>query len=123
MIAEFTIYKKEKYPNVDGVVAIPHNKGCGCQDGSTIEVMLRTLSNYADHPNVGGVILMDLGCEKTNLSKVEQYLFKRELSFNKPVARIGIQNVGGTQSAIQQGLKEVEAMLPEVNRSQRESFS
>ena len=45
MISEFTLYKKEKFPNVDGVVAIPHNKGCGCQDGSTIEVMLRTLSN------------------------------------------------------------------------------
>ena len=72
MIAEFTLYNREKYPNVDGVVAIPHNKGCGCQDGSTIDVMLRTLSNYADHPNVGGVILMDLGCEKTNLAQVEQ---------------------------------------------------
>src|SRR5262245_24490116 len=33
-IAEFTIYKREKYPNVDGIVAIPHNKGCGCPDGS-----------------------------------------------------------------------------------------
>lgn len=120
MIAEFTLYKREKYPNVDGVVAIPHNKGCGCQDGSTIEVMLRTLSNYADHPNVGGVILIDLGCEKTNLTKVEQYLLQREKSFNKPVAKIGIQEVGGTQAAIELGLKEVERMLPEVNRSVRE---
>ena len=47
MIAEFTLYNRQKYPNVDGVVAIPHNKGCGCQDGSTLDVMLRTLSNYA----------------------------------------------------------------------------
>ena len=43
MMAEFTLYNREKYPNVDGVVAIPHNKGCGCQDGSTLDVMLRTL--------------------------------------------------------------------------------
>ncbi len=120
MIAEFTLFKREKYPNVDGVVAIPHNKGCGCQDGSTIEVMLRTLSNYADHPNVGGVILMDLGCEKTNLAKVEQYLLKREKSFDKPVAKIGIQEVGGTEAAIAQGLKEVEWMLPKVNEAARE---
>ena len=103
-----------KYPNVDGVVAIPHNKGCGCQDGSTIDVMLRTLSNYADHPNVGGVILIDLGCEKTNLAQVEKYLLKRERAFAKPVAKIGIQEVGGTQAAIQRGLKEVEQMLPMV---------
>ena len=119
-IAEFTIYDRLKYPNVDGVVAIPHNKGCGCQDGSTIDVMLRTLSNYADHPNVGGVILIDLGCEKTNLSQVEKYLLKREKSFDKPVAKIGIQEVGGTQGAIQRGLKEVEQMLPIVNEITRE---
>jgi altronate hydrolase len=123
MISEFTLYNRDKYKNVDGVVAIPHNKGCGCQDGSTIDVMLRTLSNYADHPNVGGVILIDLGCEKTNLSQVEKYLLKREKSFDKPVAKIGIQEVGGTQAAIQQGLKDVEQMLPEVNRAAREECS
>ncbi|HKO97270.1 MAG TPA: altronate dehydratase family protein [Pyrinomonadaceae bacterium] len=123
MIAEYTLYNREKYPNIDGVVAIPHNKGCGCQDGSTVDVMLRTLSNYADHPNVGGVILMDLGCEKTNLSLVEKYLFKREQSFNKPVAKIGIQDVGGTQAAIERGLREVESMLPEVNSVTRTECS
>lgn len=123
IIAEFTIYNREKYPNVDGVVAIPHNKGCGCQDGSTIEVMLRTLANYADHPNVGGVILMDLGCEKTNLSLVEKYLLRREKSFHKPLAKIGIQEVGGTQAAIERGLNEVESMLPEVNRMARQEYS
>lgn len=120
MMAEFMHYKREKFPNVDGVVAIPHNKGCGCQEGSTIDVMLRTLSNYADHPNVGGVVLIDLGCEKTNLAKVEQYLLRREKKFNKPVAKIGIQRIGGTEAAIAQGLKEVERMLPEVNRITRE---
>jgi altronate hydrolase len=122
MMAEFMLYKREKFPNVDGVVAIPHNKGCGCQDGSNIEVMLRTLSNYADHPNVGGVVLMDLGCEKTNLAYVEKYLLRREKSFNKPVAKIGIQESGGTQAAIERGLKEVENMLPEVNLTTREEF-
>jgi altronate hydrolase len=122
-IAEFTLYSRDKFPNVDGVVAIPHNKGCGCQEGSTIDVMLRTLSNYADHPNVGGVILIDLGCEKTNLAQVEHYLLKREKSFDKPVAKIGIQEVGGTQAAIQKGLEQVERMLPQVNLSEREECS
>jgi len=123
IISEYTIWSRQKYPNVDGIVAIPHNKGCGCQDGSTIDVMLRTLSNYADHPNVGGVILIDLGCEKTNLSIVEKYLLNREKAFDKPVAKIGIQEVGGTQGAIAQGLKEVELMLPEVNSTSREEVS
>ncbi|MFL6210106.1 MAG: UxaA family hydrolase [Pyrinomonadaceae bacterium] len=119
LLAEFTLYKREQYPNVDGVVAIPHNKGCGCQDGSTLDVMLRTLSNYADHPNVGGVVLIDLGCEKTNLAYVEQWLHKEERAFNKPFAKIGIQELGGTEAAIARGLAEVARMLPEVNRTMR----
>jgi altronate hydrolase len=122
MMSEFMNYSREKFPNVDGIVAIPHNKGCGCQDGSTLDVMMRTLSNYADHPNVGGVILIDLGCEKTNLSFVEKYLTKREKPIEKPVFKIGIQEVGGTQAAIEIGLKAVADMLPEVNKNVREEF-
>ncbi|HMJ09347.1 MAG TPA: altronate dehydratase family protein [Pyrinomonadaceae bacterium] len=122
MMSEFLHYSREKFPNVDGVVAIPHNKGCGCQDGSTLDVMMRTLSNYADHPNVGGVILIDLGCEKTNLSFVEKYLTAREKPIRKPMFKIGIQEVGGTQAAIELGLREVEKMLPEVNSVGREEF-
>jgi len=122
MMSEFMHYSREKFPNVDGIVAIPHNKGCGCQDGSTLDVMMRTLANYADHPNVGGVILMDLGCEKTNLTYVEKYLTRREHPIMKPVFKIGIQEVGGTQAAIELGLKEVERMLPKVNECVREEF-
>jgi len=122
MMSEFLHYSREKFPNVDGVVAIPHNKGCGCQDGSNLDVMMRTLSNYADHPNVGGVILIDLGCEKTNLTFVEKYLTSRDKPIEKPMFMIGIQDVGGTQSAIEIGLKEVEKMLPEVNKCERSEF-
>ncbi len=119
MMAEFQLYSRSRFPNVDGVVAIPHNKGCGCQDGENITIMLRTLANYAAHPNVGGVVLMDLGCEKTNISVVERYLMKNTGRLVKPVVKIGIQDAGGTANAISQGMKAVEAMLPEVNLAQR----
>jgi altronate hydrolase len=113
--AEFTIYSRASYPNVDGVVAIPHNKGCGCSDGSNIEVVLRTLANYAAHPNVGGVLFVGLGCEKTNLTAVEEFLLKRGMDLQKPVIRFGIQETGGTQAVIERGLREIQAMLPRVN--------
>src|SRR5690606_23295251 len=122
-IAEFTLYSREKYPNVDGVVAIPHNRGCGCSDGSNIEVMLRTLANYAAHPNVGGVIFLGLGCEKTNLSAVERYLNRTGRDLGKPVVRLGIQETGGTQAVIERGLAEVAAMLPVVNQATRSEAS
>ena len=123
-LAEFTLYSRARFPNVDGVVALPHNKGCGCSDGSNLEVMLRTLANYADHPNVGAVLFMDLGCEKTNLTLLDRYLKERGgLSTTKPVEWLGIQDVGGTQAAIQRGLELVAAMLGEANRAVRSEES
>ena len=119
-LAEFTLYSRARFPNVDGVVALPHNKGCGCSDGSNLDVMLRTLANYADHPNVGAVLFMDLGCEKTNLTLVGRYLKERGgLSTAKPVEWLGIQDVGGTQAAIQKGLEIIAGMLGEANKAER----
>lgn len=120
-IAEFTAFSRSRFPNVDGVVAIPHTRGCGCSDGSSVEVTLRTLANYASHPNVGGVLFIGLGCEKTNLSLVEQHLHDQRIDLAKPVVRFGIQETGGTQAVIERGLREVEAMLPLVDRAQRET--
>src|SRR5262245_32280943 len=122
-IAECTHWSLEKYPNVDGIVPIPHNKGCGCPDGSNVEILLRVLANYADHPNVGGVVLIELGCEKTNLSVVEHYLQKCERKLAKPLVRIGVQDAGGTQAAIDRGLHAVESMLSTVNETRREPCS
>ena len=120
-IAEFTTYSRSRFPNVDGVVAIPHTRGCGCSDGSSVEVTLRMLANYAAHPNVGGVLFIGLGCEKTNLSLVERHLHNQHIDLAKPVVRFGIQETGGTQAVIERGVREVEAMLPEVNRNEREA--
>jgi altronate hydrolase len=119
-IAEFTAYSRARFPNVDGVVAIPHTRGCGCSDGSSVEVTLRMLANYAAHPNVGGVLFIGLGCEKTNLSLVERHLHNQHIDLAKPVVRFGIQETGGTQAVIERGVREVEAMLSHVNGSVRE---
>ena len=118
-VSEYTIFDRERFPNVDGVVAIPHTKGCGCSDGSNIEVMLRTLANYAAHPNVGGVVFIGLGCEKTNLTVMERYLSDRQRPLNKPVVRIGIQDAGGTKESVRRGVEAVAAMLPLVNQITR----
>lgn len=124
MLSELTLWSRAKYPNVDGVVALPHNKGCGCSDGSNLEVMLRTLANYADHPNVGAVLFMDLGCEKTNLTLVGRYLKERGgLSTQKPVEWLGIQDLGGTEATIRRGLEIVGAMLGEADKSARTEVS
>lgn len=119
MQAEFELYSRKLFPNVDGVTAIPHNKGCGCQDGSNLDITLRTLANYAAHPNVGGVVMLDLGCEKTNLSVVEKYLLRKGETLSKPFVKLGVQESGGTSETILRGLAAVKEMLPVVNQCER----
>lgn len=55
-----------KYPNVDDVVAVNHNYGCGVAINAPEAVVpIRTIRNLAQHPNFGGqVMVVGLGCEK-----------------------------------------------------------
>lgn len=55
-----------KYPNVDDVVAINHDYGCGVAINAPAAVIpIRTLQNIGQNPNFGGeMIVLGLGCEK-----------------------------------------------------------
>jgi galactarate dehydratase len=54
------------YPNVDDVIAITHDYGCGVAiDAPGSEIPIRTLRNLALNPNLGGQpMVVSLGCEK-----------------------------------------------------------
>lgn len=54
------------YPNVDDVVALTHNYGCGVAINAPDAIIpIRTLQNLSIHPNFGGeVLVVGLGCEK-----------------------------------------------------------
>lgn len=127
----FGLYSPARWPNVDGVTCTPHTFGCGCRDpqsdeppvrfsdGMTTLTMLRRL---IEHPNVGGVLLVDLGCEKTNFSALARLLFGQEKDigdlssfFGKPIEHITIQRVGGTKSAVRAGLEAVGKLLSAAN--------
>jgi altronate dehydratase large subunit len=47
--------------NENRVVVIPHSIGC-CSVGIDDETGLRVLQNTMQHPNVGGVVVVNLGC-------------------------------------------------------------
>ena len=87
--AEFTIYRREKFPERRRRRRDP------AQQGLRLLGRLEHRGDAADarrttptHPNVGGVIFIGLGCEKTNLTAVEQYLQHEQLDLGKPVVRI-----------------------------------
>lgn len=121
--AEYTLLDKELHPGVDGVIALPHGRGCGNNDGDPIEYLLRVLRNYAAHPNVGAVLFIGLGCEKTGLEMFKAYLKAHGgLGWDKPSASISIQQLGGTRPAIDQGLKEVHSLLDSIKDATRETI-
>lgn len=59
----------------DGVFAYTHPFGCS-QLGDDQENTRKILSSLANHPNAGGVLIVSLGCENTNINVLKQYLGK-----------------------------------------------
>lgn len=55
-----------RYPNVDDVIAITHNYGCGVAiQAPSAAIPIRTLRNLSLNPNLGGEpVVVSLGCEK-----------------------------------------------------------
>jgi len=117
------VYTRERYPNVDGVTATPHTGGCGCAyplagapTRGTMENTLRILAQHVRHPNVGAVLMVELGCEKTGFAAFDAY-FGADLGarYGKPVLRLAIQEIGGTQATIERGLALLPGLLAEAN--------
>lgn len=98
---------------IDGVVAIPNTEGCGCASNVQIERFLRVLANYINHPNVGGVLVVDLGCEQTNYAALQKYLQHAGIP-DKPNDWLTIQQQGGVRKTVERGLELVRTQLERV---------
>jgi altronate hydrolase len=104
-------------PGVDGVIALTHSTGCGMQpDGAGMTVLRRTLAGYLDHPNVGGVLVLGLGCEDNQVRALTSQLADRA---DVPVVTGTIQDLGGSAAAVRTGVAQLREMLPEVGRARR----
>jgi altronate hydrolase len=109
----------KKYPNIDGVVALTHETGCGMRsDGEGYETLRRTFDGYARHPNFGGVMMVGLGCETMQVSRVLQ---ESGLADSETFCAYTIQDTGGTRVSIEKGIETLRKMLPLVNKAQRET--
>lgn len=111
----------DRYPNVDGVVALTHATGCALPpEGEGLELLQRTLAGYARHPNFYGFILVGLGCE-TN--QVQALADAWETDAASVVSSMTIQDLGGTMATVREGVARIEAMLPAANEVTREPVS
>lgn len=115
------------FPNIDGILPLTHKGGCGLQfAGEDHQQLSRVLSGFAKHPNVGGFILVGLGCETASLPFL---LEQGNLVQIKGIAPdrngppvLTIQDCGGTNQTVEAGVKALAEMLPRVNDVRRVSI-
>lgn len=109
----------EDYPNVDGVVALPHQTGCCIPlDGDTHVNLERTLVGHAAHPNFAGVLIVGLGCE---VAQIDDMLARYGLEKGDRLRTLVIQDNGGTTATVAAGVDLVREMVERANQEQRET--
>ncbi|MGN6551367.1 MAG: UxaA family hydrolase [Pararhizobium sp.] len=106
------------FPNVDGVVSFTHGTGCGmAASGEGFDLLKRTEWGYAANPNLGGVLVVGLGCEVFQIGRFKQTYGLQE---SDTFRTFTIQDTGGTRKAVEQGVEAIREMLPAVNAVSRE---
>jgi altronate hydrolase len=119
--AYFTPERLKDYPNVDGVVAFAQTTGCGMSSPSPhFDLLRRTLAGYARHPNLAGVLIVGLGCER---NQVADLVDSQGLERGRLLRTMVMQEVGGTRVTIEAGIRAVEEMLPIANACERQRVS
>ncbi len=118
MIADhFTPERLAAYPNVDGVTAYVHGTGCGMAgDGEGFAALQRVMWGYARNPNVGGVLMVGLGCE---MNQIDWLIEAYGMTPGPLFQAMNIQDVAGLRRTVAAGIAKVEAMLPLVDATAR----
>ena len=106
------------FKNIDGIKFLNHQGGCGGtrQDAATLSALLAA---YADHPNVGGVTVLSLGCQHIQLDDFKKDLFKRNPDFKKPLLIFEQQRSQSEEQLITEAIRQTFIGLTELNKVQR----
>ncbi len=109
------------FPNVDGVVALPHSLGCGMSGtGEGFEILQRSLDGYARNPNFAGIIMVGLGCEVNQIHRLFQDTGLRP---SENLRTLCIQDNGGTEGTVLKASDFIETLLPLADRVERKEIS
>jgi len=117
MVADHFRNNLQDYPNVDGVVALTHKTGCGmASEGEPMDMLHRTITGYAQHPNFFAVLNLGLGCEA---NQINFWLNAAKLKINDKLQAFTIQEKGGTTKTVREGIARVKDWLSEANKIER----
>ena len=84
----------------------------GCYPNAYAAKMMRQLCT---HPNVGGVLLLSLGCESFKRTELSDAI----TASGRPVETLVIQQSGGTRKTIEQGRILVQQLLADISEVPR----
>jgi altronate hydrolase len=107
------------FKNVDGIKFLNHAGGCGGtrQDSETLSALLAA---YADHPNVGGVTVLSLGCQHLQVKDFMRDLKQRNPSFDKPLYIFEQQQTQSEEQLVAESIRQTFKGLIEINQQDRE---
>lgn len=106
------------YPDIDGIVPLPHGQGCGMAGkGEAFDVLARTQWGYASHPNFSAVLLVGLGCEVFQIPRMKDTYHIAE---GDHFQSLTIQETGGTRKAVEAGVARIKEMLPFAAQTKRQ---
>ena len=104
---------------VPEAVCVTHAHGCGRGGLRDLKILFRVLSGLVHNPNVGGVVLIGLGCEVSS-TKALYPLIK---DAGKPVDIFNVQEDGGSMQTSEKGAAAARRMLAEIRTQQRMPLS
>jgi hypothetical protein len=109
----------DDYPTIDGVVPFVHGTGCGlAAHGEGFDVLRRTQWGYATHANLGGALMVGLGCEVFQIDRMKD---EYGLVEGDHFQTMTIQATGGTRKTVAEGVERIKAMIPIAARAKRET--
>ncbi len=106
------------FKNVDGIKFLNHQGGCGGtrQDSAILENLLAA---YADHPNVGGITVLSLGCQHLQVDTFVDTIKKRNPHFDKPIHVFEQQGPMSEEELIKHAIASTFKGLIEINKQER----
>ncbi len=102
---------------IRGTKAIRHDQGCLHPPADTVQVT-RTLINLGRNPNVGGALVVGLGCE---MAKAEE-IYEGIKASGKPVDMVVVHKIGGMIDTLAAASRILVDMVGQVSAVQREPF-
>lgn len=94
---------------------ITHAHGCSRGGQRDLQILFRILSRMVLHPNVGGVVLIGLGCEVSNIKNLAPFI----KDAGKPVEILNVQEDGGSLKTAEKGTLAARRILEETGRERR----